>query len=160
MGDDAVEVGELLRITGITSRQLERWRDAGLIPRPQPAPLPGGGTVSRYPPGTAVQARRIQELQRGLPRSLNEVLVALWIEAYAVDVRAAVAKRLKAATVTLASPEVLLPDAVKMFAHRDMKDMRGKQHLFNRLTDRVRQVQERAELCDGRWQSPSEINLK
>src|SRR5438874_7744193 len=94
MDGEWIEVGELLRITGMSERKRAfiRWRDAGLIPKPQTRPRPGGGTISEYPPGTLAQVRRLQELEndKSVPRSLDAWRLVLWDESYTVDVRPSV----------------------------------------------------------------------
>lgn len=96
MEDEWIELGELLRATGMSERKRAfiRWRGAGLILRPQPRPLLGGGRVSKYPPGSSAQLRRVQELEndRSVPRRLDAWLLILWTEGYPVDIRPAVTR--------------------------------------------------------------------
>lgn len=135
MEDDWIELGELLRATGITKRTLARWRDAGLIPRPRPRPRRGGGTISKYPPGTLAQLRRVQELELEGPRRSDAWKLALWTEGYTVDIQPAVMRLLDNASKALTNEETV----TKAFSVKNLRGRRGEQQrLLNRMTARVR----------------------
>jgi len=113
----------LIWATGITARALVRSRDAGLIPRPETTPRPGGGSVSKYPPGTLAQVRRVQELECE-PRSIDAWLSALWIEGYAVDIRPAATRVFRKWLNALADKEEVAK-TVGAISDRKVKALRG-----------------------------------
>jgi hypothetical protein len=156
--DEWIEVGELMRATGISDRTLARWRDAGLIPRPQTMPRAGGGSVSKYPPGTLVQMRRVQELERDGPRSIDAWLLALWIEGYTVDIRPAVTRVFSKWLKVLADEEKVAK-AADAISDRKARALRGgRQRLLNRMTARVVGLEEWSEFV--RWVLAVAVGVK
>jgi hypothetical protein len=69
----------------ITSRQLERWHKADLIPRPQVIPPRafGEGNRSIYPDGIGPQVLAVCRLLKQQPNT-NAVRFWLWLEGYAI----------------------------------------------------------------------------
>jgi hypothetical protein len=65
-----------------TPRSLELWRYRGLLPRPERQT--SGRAVWLYPPGTEHQLLRLLHW-RGRTRNLGEVLLALWIEGFEIE---------------------------------------------------------------------------
>lgn len=69
----------------VTKRQLVRWHQGGLLPRPMQRPMGRGkGTRTVYPPGTAEQLVALCEIQT-TTRSLDRVGFMLWWRGYEVD---------------------------------------------------------------------------
>lgn len=68
----------------VSSRSLELWRYRGLLPRQQRRP--GGRAVWRYPAGTERQLARLLHW-RERARSHGEILIALWIEGFPIELR-------------------------------------------------------------------------
>ena len=66
----------------VTARSLELWRYRGLLPRPERQP--GGRAVWLYPRGTEQQLLKLV-YWRERTRSLDEVLLALWVEGFDID---------------------------------------------------------------------------
>jgi DNA-binding transcriptional MerR regulator len=69
----------------VSARQIERWRQLGLIPKPQQRALGRGrGSVSAYPGYVAAQAAEIARLLRTRNR-LDDVAMLLFCRGYEVD---------------------------------------------------------------------------
>lgn len=66
----------------VTARSLELWRYRGLLPRPRREA--GGRAIWRYPNGTQRQLERLLHW-RERTRSHGEILVALWVEGFPVE---------------------------------------------------------------------------
>jgi DNA-binding transcriptional MerR regulator len=66
----------------VTPRSLELWRYRGLLPRPERQA--SGRAVWLYPAGTERQLLRLL-YWRGRTRNLDEVLLALWIEGFGIE---------------------------------------------------------------------------
>jgi DNA-binding transcriptional MerR regulator len=66
----------------VTPRSLELWRYRGLLPRPERQA--SGRAVWLYPPGTERQLLRLL-YWRGRTRSLDEILLALWVEGFEIE---------------------------------------------------------------------------
>ena len=76
----------------VTARSLELWRYKGLLPRPRRQP--SGRAVWLYPAGTDDRLFRLLHW-RERTRNLDEVLLALWVEGFEIEldrVRAALAR--------------------------------------------------------------------
>jgi hypothetical protein len=72
-------------ITSVTSRKLERWRQAGALPRMLRESRGRAGTVTRWPPGTARQvAALVGLLDQGV--TLRRCPVALFVLGFSIDV--------------------------------------------------------------------------
>lgn len=65
-----------------TPRSLELWRYRGLLPRPERQL--GGRAVWLYPEGAEGQLLRLL-YWRGRTRNLDEILIALWIEGFPIE---------------------------------------------------------------------------
>jgi hypothetical protein len=68
----------------ITRRQLERWRNAKLIPPVKQEPLSNGGSVVWYPPGSIEHIREAGTIR---PRRFEHVGWELWWRGYPVPER-------------------------------------------------------------------------
>jgi len=67
----------------ITRSQLERWHKTGAIPRPRQVTVPGHGSTTYYPPGTARLAVALCEV-RQRERSLLRAAWILWLAGHPV----------------------------------------------------------------------------
>lgn len=67
----------------VSPREIERWRQAGLLPAPQRG-YPGRGSTSSYPDEAIRQAREIARLLKGGER-LSEIAVPLFSSGYRLE---------------------------------------------------------------------------
>lgn len=82
----------------ITTRQLQRWQQAGIISAPiQSGRGRGGGSSVYYPPGTFAQVEVAADLIDG-GFSLDNTRAALWGVNYAAPARVEMARRIAAGT--------------------------------------------------------------
>jgi hypothetical protein len=70
----------------ITARKIERWRKAGLLPRPRRIRLGRRGTRSEYPPETGRQLLALCRLRRWFPHDLDAIRFGLWYERYRIPI--------------------------------------------------------------------------
>jgi DNA-binding transcriptional MerR regulator len=83
-GPDAAALIEAAAVEGrsVSRRSLELWRSRGLLPRPERQA--GGRAVWLYPRGSERQLSRLL-YWRQRTRSLDEILLALWVEGFAIE---------------------------------------------------------------------------
>ena len=81
---DAALIAALPEDCRATSRQLERWRQKGLIPDTTVERLGSGGTISHYPEGTAAQVVELVGILKD-DRKLDHALLRLFLRRYRVD---------------------------------------------------------------------------
>jgi hypothetical protein len=87
MEDDWIDAAGLIGLAAeggdkISTRSLELWRYRGLLPRGE---QPAGRAAWLYPPVSKNQLLRLL-YWRGKTRSLDLILIALWIEGFPIDV--------------------------------------------------------------------------
>jgi hypothetical protein len=70
----------------ITTRKIERWRKARLLPRPRLIRLGRWGTRSEYPPETGKRLLALCRLRRGFPHDLDTIRFGLWYERYPLPI--------------------------------------------------------------------------
>lgn len=80
---------ELIAATGISRRNLIRWRGQGLVPKPKVVRLGAAGTASYYPPIAMPMILRLYELQRDT-RDVDAWIWGLWLDDrdFPADIRA------------------------------------------------------------------------
>ncbi|MFI6077657.1 hypothetical protein ACIA5C_39620 [Actinoplanes sp. NPDC051343] len=75
---------QAMGVTGVTTRKLERWRQAHAAPAIEQISVGRGGTVTRWPPGAARQiAALVDLLNRNVP--LRECPLALFYRGFPID---------------------------------------------------------------------------
>jgi len=106
--------------------------------------------VSKYPPGTPAQVRRVQDLEddKSVPRNFDAWRLVMWTEGYTVDVRTAAVRVINQWLEALADKEK--DAAVDAISDRKVRALRGgRQRLVDRMTARVRGLEEWSEII--RW---------
>lgn len=84
----ALAAAERFQPPEITARKIERWRKAGLLPRPRRIRLGRKGTRSEYPPETGRQLLALCRLRRRFPHDLDAIRFGLWYERYRIPIDA------------------------------------------------------------------------
>jgi hypothetical protein len=89
---------ELIAESGISRRNLIRWRGQGLVPKPNVMRLGAAGTASYYPPIAVPMILRLYELQRET-RDVDAWIWGLWLDDrdFPADIRAWTIAKLRSA---------------------------------------------------------------
>jgi hypothetical protein len=86
--NDWISEQELRAETGISRRNLERWRQQGILPVPtRRFSGRGTGSTSVYPPITVPMVRRLDELRQQSPHDVDGWTWALWLDGFPIDIR-------------------------------------------------------------------------
>ena len=121
--DVVLRIGEVAKLTGLTTRTLRYWEELGLI---SPSSYRGRGE-RLYSPTDMARASRIKDLQELLGFSLAEVRVVLDTED--IDVLDRVRSEYRRGDTTPARRRQLLDDAVE-----------ANDRLLDRLDDTLRRI--------------------
>lgn len=82
----ALAAAEGFQTPEITTRKIERWRKARLLPHPRLIRLGRKGTRSEYPPETGRQLLALCRLRRRFPHDLDAIRFRLWYERYSLSI--------------------------------------------------------------------------
>jgi hypothetical protein len=86
--NDWISEQEIRDATGISRRNLVRWRRQGLLPLPTRSfSGRGTGSTSVYPAITVPMVRRLEELRQQSPHNVDGWTWALWLDGFPIDIR-------------------------------------------------------------------------
>ena len=110
----AAALAAVARELGVGQRQLEDWRERGLVPRPRRAGYQGKRPIWLYPAHAEAQLRAAVRLRKGT-RDLDAIKVALWAEGFPIPLD----ELRESLFVVVARFERALVDEVTRFAPSD-----------------------------------------
>jgi len=134
---------ELVAATGISARNLTRWRGQGLIPRPKVIRLGAAGTASSYPPISVPMIKRLYELQREA-RDVDAWIWGLWLDDhdFPADIRCWAVTTLAAAKDSIAP----INDVDHLETAVAAIPLAGRKSPLRRIYARVRRPSDRSSL--------------